>query len=203
MVVLDGDRQNSTSAFYSMICSENYHPKADEIGERITDAFMTLRAERGTDGNVTLLDVYQHDVLNHTLTGTIKIDDQLYGFICEIGNWVGFAMKEWGDHEDIGYYNPPVIEPTILLPDWISWPEESYGFRVQVYARLLLRPDIVKKLAEYAYDRHFQPGGCIEGCYREWATKMGGTLGCFSSLPLRIQQDVKQWHRMLNENKSN
>ncbi len=181
-----------------MIDQDTYHPKADEIGERISEAFYFLRAERGTVDNVTLLDVHQHDVLNHTLTGTIEVEGQTYGFICEIGNWAGFRMMEWGDHEDIGYYKPPVVEPFTLIPDWASWPEESYGFRVQTYARFIRRPDIIEKLGEYAYDRHFQPGGKVEGYYREWAAKMGATLGLFSNLPKRIQDDVCEWHRRLD-----
>ena len=182
------------------IDSDNFHPKADDISERISDAFCALRAQRGTDGNVTLLDVYQHDAINHTLTGTIEVDNHVYGFICEIGNWVGFRMMEWGDHEDIGYYKPPVVEPFTLIPNWMEWPEESYGFRVQTYARFLRRQDVIDKLGAYAYDRHFQPGGRVEDYYREWATRMGGTLGLFSNLPQRIQDDVREWHRRLDEN---
>lgn len=180
--------------------TDTFHPKADEISERINDAFCILRAQRGTCGNVTLLDVHQEDACNHVLTGTIDFDGQTYGFICEIGNWAGFRMMEWGDHEDIGYYKPPVVEPFTLIPDWSAWSEESYGFRVQVYARFLRRQDVINKLGAYAYDRHFQPGGKVETHYREWATKMGGTLGLFSNLPQRIQDDVREWHRRLDAN---
>jgi hypothetical protein len=180
--------------------TDTFHPKADEISERISDAFCSLRAQRGTRGDVTLLDVHQEDAVNHVLTGTVDIDGQTYGFICEIGNWAGFRMMEWGDHEDIGYYKPPVVEPVTLIPDWMAWSEESYGFRVQVYARFLRRQDVIDKLGAYAYDRHFQPGGKVEGYYREWAAKMGGTLGHFSSLPQRIQDDVREWHRRLDAN---
>lgn len=183
-----------------MIDTDTYHPKADEIGERISDAFCCLRAQRGTNGNVTLFDVHQHDAINHVLTGTIDVDGQVWGFICEIGNWNGFRMMEWGDHEDVGYYKPPVVEPFILLPNWVGWPEESYRFNVQVYARFLRRTDIVEKIGSYNYDRHFQPGGYIEGRYREWAKKVGGHLGLFSSLPQRIQDDVREWHRRLDAN---
>src|SRR5665213_2155178 len=136
--------------------TDTFHPKADDISECISDAFCALRAECGTYGRVTLLDVYQHDVCNHTLTGTIEVDSHVYGFICEIGNWAGFRMMEWGDHEDIGYYKPPVVEPVTLIPDWTQWSEESYGFHVQVYARFLRRADVIEKLGAYAYDRHFQ-----------------------------------------------
>ncbi len=179
---------------------ETFHPKADEICERISDAFYTLRAQRGTNGNVILLDVHQEDAVNHVLTGTIEVDGQTYGFICEIGNWAGFRMMEWGDHEDIGYYKPPVVEPFTLLPNWWEWEEKSYGFRVQIYARFVRRKDIVDKINCYNYDRHFQPGSKVEDYYREWAEKMGGRLGHFSSLPTCIQNDVREWHRRLDAN---
>lgn len=183
-----------------MIATDIYHPKADEISERISDAFCTLHAQKGTDGNVTLLDVHQEDTCNHVLTGTIDVDAQTWGFICEIGNWAGFRIIEWGDHEDIGYYKPPVVEPITLLPRWEEWSEESYGFRVQTYARFLRRQDIIDKLGAYAYDRHFQPGSYIEGRYREWAESVGGRLGLFSNLPQRIQDDVREWHRRIDAN---
>ncbi len=81
----------------------------------------------------------------------------------------------------------------------MAWPEKSYDFLVQVYARFVRRKDIIEKLGEYAYDRHFQPGGKVEGHYREWAERMHGTLGHFSSLPQRIQDDVREWHRRMDE----
>lgn len=180
--------------------TDTFHPKADEISERISDAFCTIRAQCGTNDNVVLLDVHQHDACNHTLTGTIGVDTHVYGFICDIGNWDGFRMREWGDHEDIGYYKPPIVEPFTLIPDWMQWTEESYAFRVQVYARFLRRADVIEKLGAYAYDRHFQPGGKVEGYYREWAAKLGATLGLFSNLPQRIQDDVREWHNRLDAN---
>lgn len=176
-----------------------FHTRADEISERISDAFCRLSAQRGTDGGVTLLDVHQHNAVNHTLTGTIEVDGQTFGFICDIGDWAGFRMVEWGNHEDIGYYKPPEIEPITLLPKWYEWDEKSYGFRVQSYARFLRRKDVIDKLAAYHYDRHFQPGGYVEDYYRTWATQIGGELGYFSSLPQRIQDDVREWNRRLGD----
>ncbi len=84
----------------------------DDVHERICNAHWN-----GFGEGVKFLDIYQINACNHVLSGTIQVDDELYGFIIESGDIMGTDVKAWGDPEDVGTYEPPEQgEPLTLIP---------------------------------------------------------------------------------------
>ena len=59
------------------------------------------------DPRVTITDVYEKDVVNHVISGTIELDGLLYGFVQENGNMNGDLLLEWGLAEDVDEYEKP------------------------------------------------------------------------------------------------
>lgn len=118
-------------------------------------------------------DVYQHDAINHTLSGTIEADGVSYGFIIRNGNWNGTEVLEWGLEDDVGsYQHPEPPEPITFVPNdphlFARSPE-----MFKVYGMWRKEKWFTEKVGGYNYDRHFAPGGKTETYYREWAAKRG------------------------------
>lgn len=156
------------------------HP-TDEILERIIDA----HCNRGGPG-VIFRDIHQHNACHHTLSGEIDVDGVAYGFIIESGDWNGTVVKEWGLAEDVGTYRPePPSEPLAFVP--IN--ENLHADRPAIFSAYLYWRDgngvagnIVEQERNYAYNRHFAPGGATEKYYREWAAKFGLRVGLLSEV---------------------
>lgn len=148
-----------------------------EALERIAEAHWN---RQNADG-VIITDTYQHNACNHTVTGTVDIDGQVFGFVIEMGDWNGTVVNQWGDPDDIVAYEPPKIEPLTFLP------EDPHLLRkrpdmFKVYAIWRKEEWFKEKERAYNYDRHFQPGIAIEKHYREWAGTRGLRIGYLSHL---------------------
>ena len=157
-------------------------PSDDDI-ERIIDAFCQggTISNKGRDG-VVFFDIYQHDAVNHTLSGTIDKDGLIHGFIIDNGNWGGTEIKSWGDPEDVGSYEPPLPpEPRTFIPTNPFLHEERPAM-FKVYLHWRTQDWFIKKERGYNYDRHFQPGCAVETHYRDWAATKGMKVGYLSEL---------------------
>jgi hypothetical protein len=153
------------------------YPTEDHL-ERIADA------QWNGDGNgVHLSDVYQHNACNHTLSGTIKDGDEVYGFIIESGDWNGTVVLGWGHVDNVGEFDhPEPPEPFTFVPtssrlhinrphlfqEYLAWRQEKW---------------FKDKEMGYNYDSHLAPGGKTETYYREWAAEKGLALGLLSNHP--------------------
>ncbi len=163
----------------------------DDLLQRISDA----QWNGGKGAGITFRDIHQLDVCNHVLSGTILAPDGLtYGFIIEMGNWVGCEVREWGLEEDVGTYTPPPPpEPFTFVPtNPMLWEDLPEMFKVYLWWRK--QSWFKDKERAYAYDRHFQPGGYVENHYRDWAAKKGMVIGLLSSLPQGAQDMMKEFN---------
>ena len=162
-------------------------PNEDAL-ERIANAQWSLGNKKGTCDGVTLLEVYQHNVCNHTLSGTVEVDGQVYGFIIDSGDWSGTVVRAWGDPEEVGVEpEPEPPEPRTFVPndDDLAWSRPGmFG----VYMAWRKEPWFVEMERSYNYDRHFAPGGKTEGYYRDKASKRGMKPGYLSDLTSAIAQ---------------
>lgn len=160
-------------------------PTAETL-ERIADAQWN-----GSGKGIVFSDIYQHNACNHTLSGTIDIDGKVYGFVIDSGDWNGTVVKEWGDSEDVGVYEPPQpAEPLTFIPSDINLFFNRPAM-FAVYAMWRKEEWFKQKESAYAYDRHFQPGGCIEKHYADFAQRRGMKIGCLSDLPKEAQALLK------------
>lgn len=154
----------------------------DEILERICDVSYNLHAQPGTDGNIKITDVHQHNACNHTFSGTITIENIEYGFVIENGDWAGTVVKEWGLAEDIGTYTPPEPgEQLTFIPNNMHLKTENPAL-FKVYLNWRKQSWFKEMIGKYLYDRHFQPGSFIENHYKEWAAKKGMVIGLLSDV---------------------
>lgn len=144
-----------------------------DILERICDAHWN-----GSGEGVKFLNIHTHNACNHTLTGTIEYEGEVYGFEIDNGDWGGTVVNQWGDPDDIASYKPPVVEPRTFVPindNLRTEKPEMY----KIYLLWRKEPWFKEVEGKYNYDRHFQPGGFIENHYREWAAKRGMKPGYF------------------------
>lgn len=159
-----------------------------EALEEIANAQWSLGSREGASGPVTLLDVQQHNACNHTLSGTIRLGDEIYGFIIDSGDWAGTVVRAWGDPEEVGVADEPEPqEPRTFLPRNPALFHESPAMW-SVYLAWRKEPWFREMERSYNYDRHFQPGGKIEGHYRDKAGKRGLVSGYLSDLS-EIERD--------------
>lgn len=154
----------------------------DEVYERfaidIPDAadqenILTMLSEvvSGYDGyhdEITLLDRYASDAINHTGHGIIKWKDVEYTFNLESGNYRGTVLLEW---EGVGreYEEPKPIQYALqpigsLINQAILTGQGP--FLVFKWEAVIKNLNLEKTLREYLYDRHFQPGAKISNHYR-------------------------------------
>lgn len=154
----------------------------EECLERICDASWGCPDLYKEINGVTFLAIHQHNACNHTLSGTIVHEGQTFGFIIDNGDWAGTEVRAWGDPEDVGVApEPEPPEPRTFIPRdrglFLSRPElwsVYLAWRKEPWFRDLER--------SYNYDRHFQPGGKVEGYYAEKAAKRGLVVGYVSQL---------------------
>lgn len=151
-----------------------------DILEQICEKFYHRTSGTKLFPHIKITDIYERDVLNHVFSGNVEIDDVLYGFVIEDGNWNGTAVISWGLEEDIVPYEPPQNAGCKLtfIPknDFLKLDSpEMYG----IYLGWRKEKWFQDQVGKYHYDRHFQPGGKIESYYRDWADKKGMKIGIF------------------------
>lgn len=146
-----------------------------DILERITDAHWNGEDMHG----VHFTDQYMHDAINYTLSGTIDVDGELYGFIIDDGNWNGTQVIEWGLADDVGIYKPPVKESLTFIP---IRPHSLTENMLKVYLSWKETEWFKKKAGEMNYDLHFCPSLKIRNYYEDWANSKGMEIGLFSSV---------------------
>jgi hypothetical protein len=85
----------------------------------------------------------------------------------------GMLVKVWGDTEDIGIYEPAVVEPIMFVPK-NRYLHETRPAMFKVYLEWRKTDWFKRKERDYNYDRHFQPVSFLENHYRKWATSENG-----------------------------
>jgi len=148
---------------FNDFCAEHGDDVAADVMDRLAEA-----AWSGSCDGVKVLDRHHHNVVNVTMTAKITVADKEYGAIVDCGDWNGTVIREWGDHEEVGYYQPP--KPTIytFIPNkWL--PDGLF----KLYQRWTKEDWFKEKVHAYNYDKHFAPGGKTENHYRDWAKSKG------------------------------
>ncbi len=128
------------------------------------------------DGTIHIWDTYEHDVCNHTHSGTVEHEGIVYGFIIDNGNNDGAVVRKWGLEEDIPTYKPPAPTLFTMIPDHhaISVKADATAEEFeQAVERMMVIYSAWRKMEwfrdwerSYNYDRHFQPGNMTEVHYR-------------------------------------
>lgn len=158
----------------------------EEALERICEAQWANPGTFVTVHGVTFHDIHRHDACNHTLSGVVDIGGVSHGFVIDNGNNSGTVVREWGNPEDVGIYDPgPPPEPRTFVPtnDALAWERPGmFG----VYLAWRKEPWFTDMERSYNYDRHFQPGSKVESHYREKAAKRGLKTGYLSDLTAAI-----------------
>jgi hypothetical protein len=143
----------------------------EDAGDEVLTRICNAQWNGGKGKGIEFLDVHQHDVCNHTITGTIEHEGETFGFIIHNGNWNGTEVEAWGDPEDVGYYAPP--KPTFYTYAPKKRREDMLSGLLQVYQLWTKEKWFQDKVRGYNYDRHFAPGGKTESYYRDWAETKG------------------------------
>jgi hypothetical protein len=149
----------------------------EEIIERIGEAHWSKDEARY---GVHFTDIVEHDVINHTLAGTVDWNGVSHGFVVDNGNWNGFVVRKFGLADDVEIYNLERPEPcqlTFIPKDRFLKQKNPAMYKLYLYWRE--QSWFKDKVSAYHYDRHFQPGGQVEKHYREWAEKKGMEIGVF------------------------
>jgi hypothetical protein len=137
----------------------------DDLLERIC----LLPDEQYPRDGFSLVTIYQHNAINHTMTGFVEVGGEEYEFIVHNGDWAGTVVEAFSADEAIHPYEPPTPDPMTLIPR-----DRFSATAWKVRDAIIERADIVEKIRGYNYDRHFAPGHKTESYYRAWAEKMGG-----------------------------
>lgn len=143
-------------------CKKFGEDAGTEILERICDA----QWNNGKGEGINFSDIHQHNACNHTLSGSIEYQGEIFHFIINNGDWGGTEVIEFGTIDEVGVYYPP---PQTMF-DFVPKSKEDPDF-LKLYERWKKEEWFKKKLSSYHYDRHFQPGHKIEQHYKEWADK--------------------------------
>ncbi|MDQ2150091.1 hypothetical protein RBI22_15335 [Alcaligenaceae bacterium C4P045] len=148
----------------------------DDVLTAITEA---AQEGKGTYGWVSIIDQDRMDAINVRAEGSITIDGREYAFIVESGNWNGTVLESW---EEAGTQTFEHRQPT----QWTLAPRSDLvsdaicsgrgPFLILKWDAMLARPEIARIPGNYAYDRMMQPGGKIEGHYKDAAAKHGFIL---------------------------
>jgi hypothetical protein len=143
----------------------------DDVLTMICEA---LHDERHGHSAVTILERDHLDAINVRGSGYVEIGDVEYSFIAESGNNMGFVLEDWDGDKQFKPHQPTkwVLAPLQhLVGDAVM--AGRGDFLLAKWDALASRPDVAKIPNDYAYDKHFQPGGKIEGHYRDKAAKLG------------------------------
>ena len=146
-------------------------PTSEQL-ERIADALWNKRGE-----GIQILDVYQHNACNHTMSGIIDGT----GFIVEMGDWSGTKVVAWGDPEDMGIYKPPKPTQWTFVPDddLLKYKNPTmYDVYLNHWRKASWFTEQEQKLN---YDLHFQPGAFVRNYYNAWAKQKGMKIGVLAA----------------------
>jgi hypothetical protein len=148
----------------------------EDVIERIVEAHCSKDEKRY---GVHFTDVVEHDVINHTLAGTVDWNGESYGFVVDNGNWNGFVVKKFGLAEDtnISVEQPEPCRLTFVPKD--RFLKQTNPAMYGVYLHWREQSWFKEKVSAYLYDRHFQPGNQVENYYRTWAATKGMEIGVF------------------------
>ena len=149
---------------------------AETIGEMMWSGDRSDASDEGQDGAVYIADCQMINACNHLASGSFWWGGVEYSFLVENGNWNGFVFRELSD-------TAPIPDVTIQRTRWAIAPL-NVDVATPQQARTLLatwkifegRADIKEMLGSYNYDRTWQPGGLIEGHYRDKAAKIGARI---------------------------
>lgn len=143
----------------------------DDILTAICEA---LHDERHGHDDVTILERDHLDAINVRGVGIVEIGGVEYRFIAESGNNMGFVLEDWEGDTEFKPRQPTkwVLAPLSHIVDDAILAGKG-PFLIAKWDALASRSDIAEIPRNYAYDRHFQPGGKIEGHYKEKAAKVG------------------------------
>jgi hypothetical protein len=119
-----------------------------------------------------MYDIHQHNATNHVFSGTVDVDDEVYGFVVESGDNAGTVILDWGLEDDVKPYEPG--EPTFytFTVKGIDFKPEKEKEIILKNTTSLKKPIHLKKVRAYNYDRHFSPGVVVEEHYKNGQTTM-------------------------------
>ncbi len=165
----------------------------EEAYERIYEAAWN---KDGCPG-VVLRDTYTINACNHIYSGTIEIGGEKFGFIYESGDNRGSYVHAWGDPDEVGTYDPgPRPEQPTFVPIKAGV-ENITPLEYAAYMQSREWPIFKKKIGEYLYDRHFQPGIAIERHYEDWAKSQGLKIGYLSNVKEGLtNEELKETKRI-------
>lgn len=140
--------------------------------------FSTPNSKEGDDGHIFIADIQNRDACNQDITGSFWWDGVEYSFYCQSGNNAGFVWCEVSADEPIPdieiHQTKWTIQPQNLGidGDTVERMAEQAKLRLAVWDVFLKRTEVIEKLKNYMYDKHFAPGGRTENYYRDWATSI-------------------------------
>jgi len=145
----------------------------DDLASSILETIHNLKKGQTIDG-VHMYDIHQHNATNHVFSGTVDVDDEVYGFVVESGDNAGTVILDWGLEDDVKPYEPG--EPTFY-----TFTVKGIDFKPEKEKEIILKKyNIIKetdtfkeKVRAYNYDRHFSPGVVVEEHYKKWANDHG------------------------------
>ncbi|GCE85125.1 hypothetical protein [Komagataeibacter diospyri] len=139
-----------------------------EVMERIADAMWD---QKGND-RLIISNIHTINACNHVVDGDIEHAGEWFSFSIESGDRNGTVIHGWGPLDEVSPYKPepPVIYEMVPRDRDLELRNPSM-FRVYLHWR---DADWFKEMCRsYNYDRYAQPGGKIEGYYRDKAAKRG------------------------------
>jgi hypothetical protein len=115
---------------------------------------------------------HMHDAVNYTINGSVEFEGKQYRFTIDDGNWNGTVVREWGDEETVGLYEPPPPTQYDMIPlDPHLKVKRPHMWKVYLLWR---KEEWFKELIRsYTYDSHFAPGGKTETYWRDRAKAKG------------------------------
>ncbi len=113
---------------------------------------------------------HMHDAVNYTINGSVEFEGKTYRFTIDDGNWNGTVVREWGDEETVGIYQPPPPPRYDMVPIDTSL-KTARPQMWKVY--LLWREErwFQELIEKYSYDKHFAPGTKTETFWRRKAAE--------------------------------
>ncbi len=164
--------RNADDEIWESFCKAIAEEDRDDILTQMAEA---AHSDRHQTDAVRILNRTRHNVINVTVEGIVTYKDVEYTFHLDDGDWNGTQLRGWdGLGTDWEEYVP---EPLAIEPHKeLVWKALSPGGNpkhlLTIWKIFEEREDVNKILRNYAYDRFFQPGGKIEGHYKEQFDRM-------------------------------
>jgi len=143
---------------------KNFEDFEAQFGSDVAEDVLTRIVEkayyendRARDTDVKINDIYKHNIMNWTISGTILYETIEYGFIIANGDWNGTEIIEWGLADDVGYYEPDRPTEIIIAP--LDYPNTVVNDpkRFARYIASRNDPDVKDLLFSYQHDKFFDP----------------------------------------------